>query len=657
MNPRLRRNLPGALVLLAILVVWKTGERLWNGSRPPMIEQMLREAPSLIDQLPDANYQAGMEHWFKALAKAGYADDATRMAWSIRRPRTKSQALAGCAIGLVEAQRRDAAVQIARAIPDATIRDQTLRLVSIGLAVNAGSETQQGLRLFLPPQSDGMKSVKTATEIKNTTQRDMGLVDSSRVLRIVSDDASADAADRRITDEARRNDAQASKAWSLALKGQPDAAIDAAAAIRDATWRVHALVSVAEVLSRRGHETGKVDEPLVIGDQVIDRRALCDRAIRAAERAVSEARIGKVDPARAQAALVEVLGQAHRFAEARAAAAAIDDKVQRLQTQARLVSSLAEAGEYAEALTLAGGIAEPRARSDALVSLVEAATKSGKRPADPVVGETVQAIFRAAGENPQPADRSEGLYRAAYALAAIGQTSAALRAAQAAVAAARTVTEPEAKAYALADAAGAWARAEPGARAGEVACEALVAAAPFGSPCWEDGPLQRAGRALTHAIPSADAVGAASSIKDPTARALALLALADIIGGHEWDGETALATKAAAQGLRAAEAIAEPDVRASVVAAAMDLAGRAGLIDQAVAAARAIPDAQAAKRSEAYQSLALSEAEHAHFDRALEIGRNCSPGQRLVVFATIVDVHASAPEHRRFAPKAPAPAR
>ncbi|MDR3636568.1 MAG: hypothetical protein P4L84_22390 [Isosphaeraceae bacterium] len=646
MSHGIRRKLPGLLLLLALMAVCKFGDRLWSGSHPRLIQQMLDESPALIAQLPEKAYPAEMEHWFKAITKAGYTREARQIAATIRTPMTRSQALGAVAIGLFEAQRLDEAAELARSISDAKVRDETLRIVSLGFAVTGRMKGQPLVPVIFPARPDGMKSVSTASDVKDASQRDSGLVDSSRVLRIMNDDASAEAAGRRIADASARDEAQAAKAWALALKGQPDTAIEAAAAVVNATRRNQALATIAGVLADRGREAA---EPLVIAGQVIERRTLSEGAIRAAERAVAEARRARVDPSVAQGALAEVLGKTRRFDEACVAAAAIDDKIQRIPVQARLVQSLAEGGEPARAMQLARTMTEPRERSDALTSLLEVAAKSATTVHDDVITGAAEAIFAAARENAESADRSEGLQHASQALAALGRRSEALRAATEALAAARQVTEPEARAYALSHAAEAWARAEPGPKAVACAREALVAAAPFGSPYSEGGPLHHAAGALIQAWSPKKAVELVTALEDPIVRALALMALADIVGGYGWDGEIDLATIAARRALEAAQAIPDIESRASVVTAAMEIAGRAGLVDSALAAAESIPGTQTARRSEAFQTLASLEADHGRFDRALTIARLCSPSQRLAVFGTIVDVYATKPEMRRFA--------
>jgi hypothetical protein len=651
-------------VILAVMVF---GPRLWQGRDARLIQGMIGEAPSLIARIPDQEHPSVMAHWFKALAKAGYTREAKRMAASIDRPAVKNEALAAVATGLFEAMRMDEAAEVARSIPDPKVRDQTLRMVSMGFALSGGLADRNvqvrilghkvgGLR---SAGSGGRKSVATASEIKDASQRDSGLVDSSRTLRIMNDDRSADAADRRITDATARDEAQTSKAWTLALKGRPRAAFDSAAAVREPTRRVFALVKVAGLLARRSQETGNPNDPLVIDGESIDRRTLADGAVRAAERALAEALDAKINAGDALSALADIMTTTRRFAEAREAVAAIPDAERRSQAQIQLVGSLAEAGTYAEAMTLARAISQPRSRSDALTALIEASAKAstaGNPAPSHVITDAANAIFATALENEKSADRSEALEHASHALVAAGRPAEALRAAKEAMASAREVAEQESRAYAVSDAAGAWARAQPGPKAAEAAREALVAAAPVGSPYWDDGPLQRAARALTQALPAGEAVEFASAIEDPLARALALTAVADILGGYGWRDQVVPASLAAERALQAAQAIREPGARATTIAEVTEIAGRAGLVDQARAAIRSIPDSLAAKRSEACQSLAILEAERVHFDRALEVAQGCSPGHRLSVFGTILNVYATQPARRRFAHEATSPA-
>jgi hypothetical protein len=652
MNPRFRRNVPGLLLLLVILVFIGRGTRLRLGADARRVSRMIDEAPDLIARLPEAEYPAELIHWFKSLAKAGYSREARRMANSIDRRNMRSQALAATATGLFESQRMDEAADVARSIPDPKVRDQTLRIVSIGFAVSGPIPTPFGPISVPADRSGGSKSVRTASEVKDPSQRDSGLGDSSFVLRLMNDDASAEAATRQIGADSARNQAQSTKASVLAMKGQAQEAIAVAVAIRDATQRVHALAGVATMLVDRSRETGNVDDPLVIAGEAIDRHMLATAAVDAAERAVREAREAKVDSGFAEGTLVDVFGKLRRFSEAERAASAVSNADRRTQVRSQLVRWQAEGDQPAEALTLARAIPEARARCAAITCLIEAAPKAGAAhkpfPTD-VLAKAAQAVFAAAKAIAEPVERAEALEKASYALSTAGRPGEALEGAKDAYTSAREIVEQEPRAYALSDAAGAWARAEPGRKAAEAAREALLASAPLGSPYHEDGPLQRAGRALTQALPHQEAVDMATAIEEPLPRSLALLALADILGGYGWDGEVAVASIAAERALQGAAAIADTGTRASTLATAMEIAGRAGLVDAALPALRAIPDAQAAQRSEAYRALAVLEAEHGRYDRALTIARPCSPGARLTVFASILDAQAEIPERRRFA--------
>ncbi|MCA1684840.1 MAG: hypothetical protein LC745_02405, partial [Planctomycetia bacterium] len=354
MDPTLRRNVIGVIVVLAIPAVAVWDPPFLPGGDARRVNRMLREAPGLIDRLPGNRYPYEAHAWFKALAKAGYPREARRMAGAVKRPDLKNQALAAVAAGLFEAQRMDEAATVARSIPDPKVRDQTLRMVSMGFALAGGVNASRGVvpRFFLGT-ADGRKSVGPAGEVRDATHRDMGLADAARTLRLMNDDGPAEDATRRIADPKARGEAQTSKAWTLALKGEPDRAIEAAAAIPDPVQRVSALANVAGVLAQRSGETGNPDEPLAIGGRVIARRALGVGAVEAAERAVKEAGRSKIDPGGSQAALADVLGKTRRFAEARKAAAAIDDPARRAEVLGGMARSLAEGGEAAEALEVA----------------------------------------------------------------------------------------------------------------------------------------------------------------------------------------------------------------------------------------------------------------------------------------------------------------
>ncbi|MCA1685989.1 MAG: hypothetical protein LC745_08405, partial [Planctomycetia bacterium] len=152
----------------------------------------------------------------------------------------------------------------------------------------------------------------------------------------------------------------------------------------------------------------------------------------------------------------------------------------------------------------------------------------------------------------------------------------------------------------------------------------------------------------SRALPAGEAVEFATGLDDPHARALALAALADVLGGYNWDGQVAPATRAADRALWAAQGVVDPDGRAADVATVVDVAARAGLVGPALAAAGSIPESMAARRSEALGSIAFVESERAHDDRALEISAPCTPADRLRVFANILAVSSTEPSVRRF---------
>ncbi len=172
------------------------------------------------------------------------------------------------------------------------------------------------------------------------------------------------------------------------------------------------------------------------------------------------------------------------------------------------------------------------------------------------------------------------------------------------------------------------------------------------SPYHDDGPLQGAARALLRAVPDEKAVEVAASIDDPQTRALALTALADILGGYGWDDRVGPGTKAAEGALSAASSIAAPAARIPVLAIVMEIVARADRIPEALAAARSIPESYASARSHALFEIAKIQAERVRYDEAWQIAQACAAPEKLAVYATILDTHATKPDwKRRFSHK------
>lgn len=612
-----RRRLTLMVLGLAFFALLIGRQVLWRGEEEQRMERMIEEAPRLIRQLPERQYPRELNSWFKALTKAGHVREARRMAEAIERPKMRSHALDAVAIGLFELDRMKEAAEVARSIPDPQLRDQTLRVVAIGFALSGTADT-----------SGGREAAETAASVEDPDSRSAGLTDTARTLHIMSKDRAAEAATQQIDKPSDRYDAESSKAWALALKGQARQAIETADAIPEPGARFHALWQVAENLADRNPA----------------------EAIEAAERAAEVVRKAGGEESRARETLSEVLARTGQFDRAREVAEGIADMAVRGETLDKLVRAMVKRGETAGALKVARVIPDPRSRCSSLSALIPGAAERG--PED-LLPRAVPELIDAAGAIEEPASRSEGFREAASALAKAGLSADAFRAAEAAAVAARQVKDPRERAYVLADAAGARSEARPGPESAAVARQVLEEVAPLADPYHRDGPLQRAAQALLRAVPDQAAVEVASTIIDPSRRALALTTLADILGGSRWDERVAPATMAADRALEAARSEADPAARASTLVTVMDVVARADRIPEASAAARSIPAPYDDRRSEALRTIATIQAERGRFDEAWQLAQGCSPADKLLVYSTILDTFATEEGRRRFAPRTP----
>ncbi len=647
MQNRLWWQIPFALGVLVLLAV---SSRIWSRPDDRLIGRMISEAPRLIDQLPrNETYPWELTKWFKALTQAGFKREAQRMATSIKDPILQSHALAAEVRGLFALRRMNEARAVANMIPNAVLRDQNLRIVSIGSAFpNGESGLAGGSASGLGPTSAGIRAVETAASIKNADSRSAGLVDTARTLRILGDDRAADVATREMTEQSAKDQASADQARTLALKRQPHAAIQTAEAIQDPGRRLHALAQIAHQLLDRSRvvelepETPKLSSGTA--STPATRAQLRDRAIEATDRALAITSVVGGDTNAYWPSLVRLLGRTGRGERACEVARGIKDVATRSKALNEVVASLIDEGRAAEALEVARAIPIPAARCEALNVVVAGwsknSTTEGLAPVAAELLVTAKAIE-------DPCSQSNALAHASEAILKAGMRAEALKAADAATEVGNKIRKPEEKAYALADAAGRRAEAEPGMESATRARQALEAAAVVRSPYDEDGPLHRAAHAVLHAVPHDKAIEVVSSIEDPSARALALTALGDILGGYGWDQRVEPAAKAAAGALEAATALSDPRDRATLVPLIMDIAARADLIAGALEAARSIPDSHPAERSQALRDVGRILAQRDRFDEAIQVAQACAPADKLDVYATILETLAIKDDNQR----------
>jgi hypothetical protein len=608
-----QRWLPLFLVGLALFALVSARQYLvWRDADSGLRARMIGEAPRLLEALPEAEYPRALMDWFQQMTRAGHAEDAQRMAGALERPKAQSHALSAVAHGLFERQEVAQARKVAEAIPDPLLRDQTLRVVSIGFALVGKTQESNILAEFVPSAS-GRAAVETAAAVKDPAQRSQGLADTAGLLELMRDPRnSADAADR-ITDPSARARVESQKAFYLALRQQSRAAVRTAEAIEDPLHQVHALGSVADRLADRG-------DP--------------DQAVAAAERA--EAVAGNSPALRdgARATLAQVLAKVGRFDRARTVAATIGEESLRNHTVEELVEIFAKQGHVTQALELARSLPDPVARSSALYRLVF----TSKRGIEAVraAGDEILALATAVFD-PEP--RSEQLIYAAQALAQAGMAETAILAAGQAEAAAGRIESPERRADALAQAALALARVSQGKSAAEAARRTIERTAASG-PRLDTVLMLNAAEALAKAVPGGEAVATLTAIPDPRTRALALRALAEALVESRVEALDGDAAAAAARALDAAQSVADPLARAQTLGLVMNVAARAGHEAEATAAAELIPDSLAADRSVALREVAAALAQQQQYEGAWRTAQGCMPADKLTAYAAIMGAFA-----------------
>ena len=641
------------LIGVALLGVMVATREYGQGPHHRLFGTMIAEAPRLIDRLPknDAtNYD--LHQWFKSLTKAGYQRDADRMARAIKDPTLQSHALSGEVSGLFELQRMTEARDVAQSIPDPTLRDQNLHVVSLGFAVSGiGKGSPLGVPPNLLPSNGGMRAVETAKSIGSAQHRSTGLVDTARTLRIVSEDRAADVAAGSLSDPSAKDQAQTDRATILAVKRQPREALRAVERIKDPGRRMDGFVMVAGQLAGWNRAPAAAPaEPGAIpidGEFPADPATLRAAAVEAVDRALSLAKEKGLDRANWLTRLVQVLAMAGRSDRAAVLALEIVDPSMRNDALTDVVESLIRDAHPSEALKIAKDIPDPPARCRALIKVAEGSVASGSKD---VAAQALELLRSTARTIDDLGDKTEAFREASGAFLKAGRIAEAVEAADQSSTLAQAIKDPERRAFALAHAVQARAQAEPGAVSAGRARQALEVIAPTADPYHQEGPLQAAARALLQALPDEKAVETASSIQDLKTRALVLTALADILGGFGWDQRIVPGTKAADAALSAAQAITSPAERSHVLGTVIEIAARADRISRALAAAKSIPDEHAVDRSQALVRIARIQAERLRFDDAWQIAQACSPREKLSVYATIFETFGTNPKLRRFSP-------
>jgi hypothetical protein len=635
---------PLTILGFAVVGVVFTTQSFWRSADDRLILRMIAETPALIEQLPKdvkPRQPAELREWFAALTKAGYDRDADRLASAIQDPTLRSYALAAEAHGFFSAQRMKEAERVAQRIPDQSIRDETLRVVSIGFAFHELGNGSVGARALGFGGSSGMRAVDTASSVQGSQHRSQGLVDTARVLRIARDDSAADAAAERVTDQTSRDQAHADRAWALALRRQPRAAILAADSIKDLSHRVHALVSVADHLADRSRvvsmDAGVPAEDLASGEIPASPAALRQGAIDAVDRALAVIDQSGIRASASLPALVTVLGRTGQINRATELA----ERIKQSEAQGRALESVVEAvvreSKGDEAQRVARLIRDPKSRVSALTKILAAGNKKG----------ITSEMLAAARELSETSERAYAFNEISRALAKAGLTAQAVAVAGEAIQLAPRIADPETRAYVLAGAAGARAEAQPGAESSAYARRALEASAPIASPYYDGGPLQAAARALLRAAGDDGAVAVGASIEDPKARALSLTALADILGGFSWDKRTVPATQAAEAALKAAASVRDPNERVSTIGTVVEIVARADRVAEALAAARTIPESRRTERSLALRQIAALQAERTRYEDAWKLAQACLPRDKLAVYAMIVETRGEKVEWKR----------
>ena len=527
---------------------------------------------------------------------------------------------------------------LAASIADPRMRARALADVAAALAKDG--QLQQGA-------SVARQAETAAKSITDLYQQELALVGVAAALAGAGQPEQAIAAARSITIPYWQELAVAGVAAALAGAGLPEEAIAAARSITEPSTQARALTDIAAALAESGQPeqgasvAGQAETAArSITDPDMQTHALADVAAALAGAGLPEQAIAVAQSitepstqAHALAGVAAALAKDGHYQQAITAARSITDPARQARALADVAAALAEDGQPEQGASVAGqaetaarSITDPDTQAHVLADVAAALAKDG-HPAR-------RLSFPRQRTNPRQALANE-----AVALAGIRQYEQA-------IAVARSITDPDMQARALADVAAALAKDGQPEQAASVAGQAETAARSITDPDTQAHVLADVAAALAEdgqpeqaASVAGQAETAARSITDPDTQARALTDVAEALAG----------ARLYEQAITAAQSITDPAFRTHSVARVAAALAKDGQPEQAIAVARSItnPNAQAS----ALAGVAAALAKYGEPEQAVAVARSISsPGMQARALA---DVAAALAEDGQLEQAAP----
>jgi tetratricopeptide (TPR) repeat protein len=395
----------GSLVLLAF-----ERDRLQEryGKLPTVIPAVwamignIDRAEALAQSMPSQTKPWALGGVARALAAAGNAAEAERIAGTINDADLRARTLPGVARALAAAGRTAEAERIAGAINQEYLRAWALAGVAgaraaagnIGEAERIAAEAEQVASAI----TEGGLRARALAEVARTLAGAGNIGETERIAAEAERIASA------ISDQDLQTQALARVARALAAAGNIGEAERIADTIIEEDGRVDALVKVAQALATAGN-IGEAERITAVAEGIASAITEEDRR------------------AGALVKVIRALADTGRAAEAERLAGTITDDDRRAQALTEVARVLAAAGNAAEAQRIAGTITGHDRRTQALARVARALAAAGNNTEADRVAAEAERIAGAITEG----GRALGLAGIAQALAAAGNISGAER--------------------------------------------------------------------------------------------------------------------------------------------------------------------------------------------------------------------------------------
>ncbi|HEU4322896.1 MAG TPA: hypothetical protein VFS21_07070 [Roseiflexaceae bacterium] len=585
-----------------VLALNQIGKRLASEGRTVEAQHILLRAREIVLRMPAPHWDIGVIEVAEALAMAGQLDTALELVRSIGPAELPVEALAIIAGALAEAGRLEEARACA-----ADTQAAALLIADIPSRVSALLTAATALR-FAECADAALECVLEAREMLGLVQDVHQRVDLLGVLveALVAagqQDAAWNCVDQgfraiaAIKDPASRGSALEMLADAALLVDEQDRLLEATRLLREENVRAPVLLAIVNALAGRG-------QPEAAFDLAAKIKQTAQRAQALVAVAAALLRAGQRDEARARAA------------EARDVARLVDNPLTRMLVLANVAAVLAQAGQAGSALELARSLDQASGRAMALWQVAEVLILSGQidqaRTCIDEANQQTRAI--------EDADaRAWALLALAEGLADAGKLDAVRTCLAEATAATHAVEDAKIRVQVLMDLAAALARAGQPDAADEVARSAgtsearvqrwLLIATHAGSS-WKDatpfwaGPLAdkpsqpqtgevetllKAGKLVRARVHALRASKLALSEKKEHERAWMLLDVVDALIKTE---QSETARRCALEAGVAVRAVKIADIRAGMLGHVAVALAKTGQADPAVELARLLPEAQ-----------------------------------------------------------------